>query len=246
MICKSNKSNTPPNCATCVVRGKSIFSSLCDKEIEKISQYIKKKSTYLAGEYLINEHDSEHYSLCVNSGYLILGAHLEDGSRQIFKVILPGESVGFTNTERQGYGYFVQAITNVDVCIINSRSVEKLLKEHSDVALQLIKILSDNSSSYQQYLLGLGRKDAKEALAYLIMDLYTRIQEQDTDNSEYEQNFFPLNQEDMADVLGLTKVHLSRVMSQFKKDNLIECGHKKLKVLDAQKLSKIGAYPFSL
>ena len=78
------------------------------------------------------------------------------------------------------------------------------------------------------------------------MDLYTRIQEQDTDNSEYEQNFFPLNQEDMADVLGLTKVHLSRVMSQFKKDNLIECGHKKLKVLDAQKLSKIGAYPFSL
>ena len=62
MICKSNKSNTPPNCATCVVRGKSIFSSLCDKEIEKISQYIKKKSTYLAGEYLINEHDSEHRS----------------------------------------------------------------------------------------------------------------------------------------------------------------------------------------
>ena len=244
MICKANNKDRAPNCAKCVIKGKSIFNSLSDEEATKISTFIENKGTYLSGEYLTSEHENSHYSLCVNSGYLILGTHLKNGSRQIFKVIFPGESVGFANGS-DNQGYFVQAITDADVCIISALSVKKLLKEHNDVALRLIEVLSDNSNSYQQYLLGLGRKSAREALAYLIMDLSTRIQQQNTTCAKSTDNqcFFPLNQEDMADVLGLTKVHISRVISQFKKEGLIECGHKKLKVLNKEKLSKLGAYP---
>jgi CRP/FNR family transcriptional regulator len=240
MICKS--SNKATKCANCVVKNKSIFSLLDDVKVVDISNYVEKNSTYSTGEYLINEHQNVHYSLCLKSGYLIIGSHLEDGSRQIFKVIFPGEFISFSKNQGN-YGYFVQAVTNVEVCIINNVSVKKLLKEHNDVAVRLIETLSDNSHLYQQHLLGMGRKHAKEALAFLIMDLYTRVQK-DTDNraNNDELHFFPLNQEGMADILGLTKVHISRVISQFKKDKLIECSHRKLKVLDEDKLSAIGSW----
>ncbi len=242
MICKSNTNDTI-NCAKCAVKKKTIFSLLSDDEISDISKYIEKKLTYRAGEYLINERDSSHYSLCINSGYLILGAHLENGSRQIFKIIFPGESVGFVNNSSD-YSYFVQAVTDVDVCVINDMSVKKLLEHHHDVAIRLVEILNDNSNTYQQYLLGIGRKTAQEALAYLIMDLSTRLEKENSNHctAKNELNFFPLNQEDMADVLGLTKVHVSRVISKLKKEKLIECGHKKLKVLNKEKLSEIGVY----
>ncbi|SMN16169.1 Transcriptional activator protein fnrL [uncultured Candidatus Thioglobus sp.] len=242
MICKKSNIDGAIYCAKCVIRKKSIFGSLKDDEIAKISKYIERKSNYPKGEYLIKEGEKACYSLCIKSGYLILGTYLEDGSRQIFKVIFPGEFVGFNNSD--DYSYFVQAITDVDACVIDDLSVKELLKNHNNVALRLINTLISNSSSYQQYFLGFGRKTAQEALAYLIMDLSTRLKEQATcSKNKDELYFFPLNQEDMADVLGITKVHVSRVISQFKKEGLIECRHKKLKVLNEDKLASIAAYP---
>ncbi len=247
MICKSNNKDESINCANCVNNNnkKTIFDSLSTDEVSCIANYVEKKSTYSAGEYLINEHEEANFSLCIDFGYLILGTHLEDGSRQIFKVVFPGESIGFSNNKGD-YSYFVQAVTDSEVCIINDASVKKLLEDHSSVALHLVDILSNNANSYQQYLLGLGRKNAQEALAYLIMDVSTKVKQSKglkCNGTGEDLCFFPLNQEDMADVLGLTKVHISRVMSQFKKDNLIRCAHKKLNVLDVSALSDIGGYP---
>jgi len=242
MICQSNNKQSN-NCAKCVVKKKTIFNSLSDNEISKISEYIEKTTTYRVGEYLIKEYEKAHYSLCVNSGYLILGTYLKDGSRQIFKVVFPGDSIGFSNNHGD-YGYFVQAVTDVDVCVINDLSVKKLLKEHGDVALRLVEILANNSNLYQQYLVNLGRKTAREALAYLIMELSIRIKEHELPRVKNKDDlcFFPLNQEGMADMLGLTKVHVSRVISQFKKEGLINYSHKKLKVLNEDKLASIAAF----
>jgi len=96
-------------------------------------------------------------------------------------------------------------------------------------------------------LLNIGRKDAAQSLAYLILDLLDKIKNISTTcakNSHAEsEDFFPLNQEDMADAVGLTKVHVSRVISQFKKDGIIKCAHKKMEILDRDELVRIAQYP---
>ncbi len=226
----------------CAVRKESLFKDLNDVEIVQAESYVDSQKEYKAGEFIINEHERTQSSYILASGYVVLGTYLEDGSKQIFQIALPGDAIGFGVNEENGY--FAQVVTDVKACVISNKSLEKMFKNHSTVALRLIENLSNNNSSYQQYLLNLGRKSARQALAYLIMDVTNRIKRQvpNCNLENLQACFFPLNQEDMADVLGLTKVHVSRVISQFKKEGLIECGHKKLKVLNKEKLSEIGVY----
>jgi CRP/FNR family transcriptional regulator len=198
VVCNRNKSGS---CVNCAVQKDSIFSTLSGSEIAQIANYVEKKSVYRAGEYLIKEYQDSHYSLCIKSGYLIMGTHLKDGSRQIFKVVFPGESIGFSSNSDN---YFVRAVTDVDVCIVSDSSVKNLLKNHPNVALRLIEILSKNSNSYQQYLLNLGRKNAQEALAYLMMDLSTRIKMQEEKKSR-KSAFFPIKSRGYGGRFGFNK-----------------------------------------
>ncbi len=243
MSCNDSSNKIAENCLSCMVRKSTIFGSLTDDEMTYVEGYIEKKRHFQPGEYIIQENASVNYSLCINSGYLILGSYLKDGSRQIFQVAMSGDSIGFSHTD-EAYHYFVQAVTEVDVCVINNATVDRLLGEQKAIATKLVEILSHNTSVNQQYLLNLGRKSAREALAYLIMDISTRIRQRlaKCTTNESELYFFPLNQEDMADILGLTKVHISRVTSEFKKEGLIECSHKTIKILDEERLSEIGDF----
>ncbi|MBT4553723.1 MAG: Crp/Fnr family transcriptional regulator [Candidatus Thioglobus sp.] len=242
MPCNDNN-KIAKNCLSCVVRKSTIFGSLTDDEMASVEGYIEKKRHFQSGEYVIQENSSVNYSLCINSGYLILGSYLENGSRQIFQVAMPGDSIGFSHSNAD-YNYFVQAMTEVDVCVISNVTVDKLIGEQKAIATKLIEILSHNTAVNQQYLLNLGRKSAREALAYLIMDISTRIRQRliKCTTNESELSFFPLNQEDMADILGMTKVHISRITSEFKKEQLIQCSHKTIKVLDEDRLSEIGGF----
>lgn len=245
MNCNSNN-KISDNCLSCAVNKLSVFGDMSENEIKSIEGFIDKKRHYTKGETIIDEHESVSFSLCVNSGYLILGSYLPNGSRQIYRVALPGDSIGFSH-KQTGANYFVQAITDVDVCVVNNNTVRDLVSHEPSIALRLIEILSNNSQDYQRYLLNIGRKDAAESLAYLILDLLDKIK--NTNNTCAKntcvepEDFFPLNQEDMADAVGLTKVHVSRVISQFKKDGLIKCAHRKMEVLDRDELERIAQYP---
>lgn len=234
------------NCMECGVRKDSLFKDLDDEEIVLAESHIDLQRQCKPGEYVISEQHQAKSSYILVSGCVILGTYLEDGSRQIFQLALPGDVIGFGVNEDNGY--FAQAISDVKVCVMSNTSLDNLVKNHSAVAVRLIKNLAKSNSSYQQYLLSLGRKDARQALAYLIMDVTGRLKRQvpgcSLDHSK--ACFFPLNQEAMADTLGITKVHVSRVISQFKKEGLIECSHKKLKVLNQEKLGEIGNYAASI
>jgi CRP/FNR family transcriptional regulator, anaerobic regulatory protein len=240
----SDKKNI--NCLECGVRHNSLFKDLDNEEIVPAEAHINLQRHCKSGEYIINEQHQARSSYILASGCVILGTLLEDGSRQIFQLALPGDVIGFGVNKDNGY--FAQAISDVKVCVMSNTSLDNLVKNHSAVAMRLIENLAKSNSSYQQYLLSLGRKDARQALAYLIMDVTERLKKQVPGYSldKSEGCFFPLNQEDMADILGLTKVHVSRVISQFKKEDLIECRHKKLKVLNREKLRKIGSYTVSI
>ena len=107
MSCNGNN-KISENCLSCVVRKSTIFGDLTNDEMASIEGYIDKKRHFQSGEYIIQENTAVNYSLCINSGYLILGSYLENGSRQIFQVAMPGDSIGFSHSN-DAYHYFVQA-----------------------------------------------------------------------------------------------------------------------------------------
>ncbi|CAC9968392.1 hypothetical protein [uncultured Gammaproteobacteria bacterium] len=236
------------DCSNCPVRSRALFGAINEDKVRITQKYRDKHCYFSAGDILHREKSKINYAFTLHSGCLILYNHLENGTRQILRVSLPGDFVGFSRNNEGDLPYSIQAVTDSRICLFFDDNISKIINENSDIAKRLIDLQINDSVLCQQRLLNLGQKTATEGLAYLIMELYSRIRVQSPDdfNQVTGEIFFPLNQADMADSLGITKVHINRIIVIFKEQGLISCGHKKLKVINEQKLSEIGSFDISL
>ncbi len=236
------------DCNQCTVRSRALFGVVDDKNVRLTQDYRDKHRYFSAGDVLHLEQQPIDYAFTVYSGCLILYNDLENGSRLIMRVALPGDFVGFSRNNKGQLPYSIKAVTDVRVCMFLDSSIKRMIKQQPEIAQRLIDLQLSDAVLCNQRLLNLGSKTATQSLAYLIMELYSRIRVQSPKmfDSNTGETFFPLNQEDMGDALGLTKVHINRIIVAFKEQGLIACGHKKLKVIDEEQLSEIGQFDIDL
>lgn len=236
------------DCSQCSVRSRTLFSVVDDDKIRITQKYRDKHRNFLAGEIIHSEQDSINYAFTLRVGYLILYNDLSNGGRHILRVALPGDFVGFSRNNKGELLYSIKAETDSNICLFFDDSVTKMVDENPEIAKRLIDLQSHEANLCQQRLLNLGQKTATESLAYLIMELYSRIRVQSPEDFNFAtgEAFFPLSQADMGDALGLTKVHVNRVIADFKDQSLITCGRKKMRVLDEQRLSEIAEFDIDL
>ena len=85
-----------------------------------------------------------------------------------------------------------------------------------------------------------GRRDALERMAHLICEAHYRLSLVDAHQSQ--QIYFPLTQDDLADVLGLTPVHINRKLQQLRQEKLITLRSKQLTIHDLRTLQQIAGF----
>lgn len=96
----------------------------------------------------------------------------------------------------------------------------------------------------QQHMLGLGRKSVKERLAYLFLELFYRVRSVGDviPGSTEDSVVFPLSQEELADAMGLTAVHVSWTLKQLTEDGLLPVGQRRLTIYDEERLAELAQF----
>jgi CRP-like cAMP-binding protein len=90
------------------------------------------------------------------------------------------------------------------------------------------------------WIVSLGRKTAIERLCALLSDIYDRLRRSGSLRSDQRCDM-PLTQAELADVVGLTPVHVNRVLKTLRGQGLIELHRKLLRIHDPEQLANIGA-----
>ena len=96
----------------------------------------------------------------------------------------------------------------------------------------------------QHHLMGTGRQNARERIAFLLLELYYRSQMQTDVDGEAVP--FPICQEEIADAVGLTTVHVNRTLKEMRGEGLIECAARRLVINDEEKLAEIANFDKSV
>jgi CRP/FNR family transcriptional regulator len=120
----------------------------------------------------------------------------------------------------------------------------ELFEKQPSLALRLASMESREMDLCQHHQAFRSSKDSHESIAFLLLELFHRTRLQMRHNYDPVKNsiVFPLTQEDIGDAVGLTNVHVNRVLRQFTKDGLIECHHRRLRIIDEVQLSEIGEF----
>lgn len=237
---KASRSALLPPCATCSVRQFGFCDALHgaggeEAPIEVVGMsYEGRRANQILYEPGYDGPDV--FVLC--HGWAYQFRRLADGRRQILSLLLPGDLFSPRSVLADRLGFSVQALTEVRFTRMDRENVRRRVQSESRVLEALAGECADEMRGKDELLLNLGRRSAEERIAYLILRVMERFA---TRNVVREGRFpWPLRQQHIADFTGLTPVHVSRVMSEFRKAGIIELSKSVLTVLDEARLQAIG------
>ena len=219
--------------------------SLCGVLMRGLSQapeqcaYRVRQSPYNAeaNEIIYSREAMSADVFAVCQGWALRFVELTDGRRQNLAVLLPGD-ISVAALFEDKLHFSVQAVTNLRI----TRFACADLKKHilSDVhTFELFgRSFATELHDVDERAVDLGRRSAEERVTHLILGLVARMSEHRVrPNHPY---VFPLLQRHIADLTGLTPVHVSRVMTEFRNAGLMKLAKGLLTITDLTALEQIA------
>ncbi|KJS41370.1 MAG: hypothetical protein VR70_05005 [Rhodospirillaceae bacterium BRH_c57] len=184
-----------------------------------------------AGEDLVRPGDPVDESFTCLSGWLFTYYLLEDGRRQILGFTLPGEVISLIG-ETGPAPFGLQAMTQVRVCAASNAALGRWLRGRCEESQRLMLNVSQHATLAYGLVTSLGRRTARERVAYLLLELHMRL----GTASDGNVRSMPLTQSIIADALGLTAVHVNRTLAQLREVGVVSYVNRRLHIVDGQRL----------
>jgi CRP/FNR family transcriptional regulator, anaerobic regulatory protein len=204
--------------------------------IEAASVDQSSSHTVAARRIICREQDLYDAVPIICDGWAASVVTLSDGSRQILSFLLPGDLVSTTLLFEARPNCLVEAITEVRFRTFKRSYLKTLVFERPDLFGKLAQAWIEEKDRADQLIIDLGRRTADERIARLILNLAERLAKRGTFTPAYAASGmemdFPLRQHHIADATGLTPVHVSKVLSEFRRDGLIKISDRALTILD--------------
>lgn len=172
---------------------------------------------------------TDERAFIIQSGWGCLYKDLPDGERQVLDFALTGDVVGINPMGGEAQYAFV-SITELRVIEANGRSLVAAMTQSQRMAQALLTIAWRQNNILAEHLSNLGRRSALTRTAHLLLELGERLKAADkTDAQGYD---CPLTQYDLADALGLTAIHINRMLRELREYGLLSLRRNRVEFLD--------------
>ncbi|MGF1642176.1 MAG: Crp/Fnr family transcriptional regulator [Thiotrichales bacterium] len=232
-------------CAECPVRAMALFSKVPAESLNWAQEYRRSQGALRAREHLFMQGERTEFVYTLFLGWMKIYKTSPSGRNQILRFALPGDFLGFQGDIGGPVGYSAQALTNCVVCAFPRNRIMELLGREPAIAAQLITMNARSMSICQEYLLSSGARDTRESIAFLLLELFHRLKIMQRFRPEpIEDNAvdIPITQDDIAEAVGVTPIHVNRILQQMKQDGLLRCANHRLEILDEPALTKLAHF----
>jgi len=178
--------------------------------------------------------------LILCSGFVWRYKILPDGKRQLLSFALPGDLIGFPASFFENAVNATGSLTDVVVATVPFAAFYDLFAKFPRVAIALYWMAAREAAIYGERIIDIGRRSAYERLAHLILELLTRLRAAGL--AEERSYVLPLTQELIADVLGLSGPHVSRMLRSMREEGLVRIDGHCLTVTDLESLTVLAGF----
>jgi CRP-like cAMP-binding protein len=232
------KGKTP--CEKCPLRRLKIFRKFTPDELRFVNSFKAGELVMEAGKTLLLEGQSSPHLFTVLSGWMFRYKALPDGRRQILNFSMPGDFVGMQSSVFHEMQHTVETLTAVTLCVFPREKIWSLYATQPGLGFDVTWLAAREEKMLDDHLLSVGRRTALERMAYLMMHLYRRAKELNliVDGALV----LPINQQHVADTLGLSIVHTNKTLRKLYDRKVISWQDRTLTVIDENELSRIARF----
>ncbi len=222
-------------CVHCDARPLSVCNAISDLDLARLAAATI-VTEVAAGSTFIEEAEPAHSFFNITRGSAKLFKLLPDGRRQITGFAGVGHFLGLAVSDT--YAFSAEAIEPVRFCRFPRTRLRKLLDDFPAMEQRLLEVAGNELVAAQEQMLLLGRKTARERLAsFLVMQSRQGLA------CHHSRTRFPLpmTRSDIADYLGLTIETVSRTLTKFRGEGMIDIpGQSEVMVLNRRALESLA------
>ncbi len=192
---------------------------LSPEERSALESLVTEVRVYEPGQDIVSDGERPAVSSLLIDGFAARYKILRGGERQITELHVKGDFVDIHNFLLKIMDHGVTCITRCQVAPVPHDRLAKLTTDYPHVSRLLWLMTLIDGAIHREWLVAMGRRPALAQTAHLLCELYLRLK---TVNAAENLTFtFPVTQAELGDVLGLSAVHVNRVLQELRSMNLI-------------------------
>ncbi len=219
-----------------VIRKLEAIEPLTDEERHRIAGLVHNVGHVARRADIITDGESPEYVHLILDGWAARYKILRDGSRRITAFLIPGDFCDLHITILDAMDHDIVALTDCSIAYVEQSAIDALTRSTPSLTRALWRATLVDEAVLRQWLVNAGRRNAFEAVAHLLCELHLRMKL--VGLAEDDVLSLPLTQEELADAIGMTPVHINRTLQRLRKGGLIALNGGTLHVLDVEALRR--------
>jgi len=234
---KVQQKNTP--CELCMSRKFSLFSNVSEPHLCQLSES-KNLITHKKGQILFYEGTKPLGIFCISDGVVKVYKTASNGKEQIIRLAKKGDFLGYASLlGEESYSNSATIVEDANICFVPRESFLKVLADDNEFHRRVTKALCNDLGIMESKLTDATQKSIRERLAFTLLKLSETY---GIDGNEGDKIDIILTREEIAGLVGTATETVIRLLSEFKKDELIEYQGKKIIVLDKKGLARLSDF----
>lgn len=193
-----------------------------------------------AGGDMVVEGTRATRSTLVTDGYCTRYRLMENGERQITAIHVPGDFVDLHSFLLKVMDHSVGALSTCTIITFDHTDLEKISRQYPHLTRLLWLSTLLDAAINREWIVGLGRLSAFARLAHLICELHVRLKV--IGQAEDSGFVMPITQVELADALGISSVHVNRVLQEMRDQQLVIWKGARIDIVDWEKLSRAAEF----
>ncbi|MFC1459512.1 Crp/Fnr family transcriptional regulator [Microvirga arabica] len=226
--------------AAALIRKLEKFDRISDAERQLLERAAVRQRTVAKGEDLVQEGSRPSESLFLITGFAARYSLLRKGKRQITALHVPGDFVDLHSFLVKKMDHSVMAITACTVGIVPHDALRAISETQPHLTRVLGVNIAVDAAIHRQWIVSIGRQSALEHTAHLFCELFLRLQA--VGLAEDYSFKLPLTQAELGDTLGLSTVHVNRVIQEMRAQGLITWRGETVVIEDWPRLQQIAEF----
>lgn len=223
-------------CRVCTVRRTTIFSDLPSNELERIGKLLR-LIRYRNHQILSLEGDVGQSVYLIKSGAVKVSRSLLDGREQILRILGPGDVLGWEALFGESSNVTAENLGESEICSIAQSDLSTLLEGNPALTRGVMRALFQELMKAQESIRDLGLKNARERVATLLLSIPLPCCQQQPHGQKVQ---LCLSRREISKLVGVAQETVSRVLSELRRDGIIELQGRDIRVLDRQQLSQLA------
>jgi CRP-like cAMP-binding protein len=220
---------------------KLMVSNVLDEvDIQAIQNLPTRSRVLGARKVIVAEGDRPRECCLIGEGFAFRSKSTSDGARQILSLHIPGEMPDLESLQLRRVDHDLVTLTRCELEFVPHEAMRALARARPNVTGLFWRETLIDSALFREWVVNVGQRSAAARIAHVLIELYHRLKA--IGRARDDMFDFPITQTELADCVGLSSVHVNRVLQDLRKQGLIRVNRSEFQLLRPRELKEIAEF----